>query len=126
MEKNFERDELKRAFEMIRQNSAPGLDGIKYKMLQDMPEEIQEYLLKIYNKICNTELFPNSWRKYQVIFIDKAKKEKVRSIALSSCVGKLMERMVNERLVWWAERENILANQMIKIDSEEVNHVQKS
>lgn len=35
-----------------------------------------------------------------MVFIDKQGKEKVRPIALSSCMGKLMERMVNERLVW--------------------------
>lgn len=51
---------------------------------------------------------PKDWRSYQVLFIDKPGKEKVRPIALSSCVGKLMEKMVNERLIWWAEKNNKL------------------
>ncbi|EFN72428.1 hypothetical protein EAG_08605, partial [Camponotus floridanus] len=34
---------------------------------------------------------------------------KVRSIALSSCVGKIMERLINKRMIWWAEKEEKLA-----------------
>lgn len=49
------------------------------------------------------------WRRYKVIFIDKPGKAKVRPIALSSCVSKLLERMINERLIYWAERKGILA-----------------
>lgn len=37
--------------------------------------------------------------------IGKKEKNKVRPITLSSCVGKVLERMINERLMWVAERE---------------------
>ncbi|XP_071580107.1 uncharacterized protein [Temnothorax nylanderi] len=49
---------------------------------------------------------PADWLQYQVVFIDKVGREKVRPISLSSCIGKSMERMINERLIWWAEKEN--------------------
>ncbi|XP_071650607.1 uncharacterized protein [Temnothorax longispinosus] len=78
-------------------------------MLKDLTEEMEEVLLEICNEVWTTDWFPEDWRKYQTIFIDKAGKEKVRPIALSSCVGKVMKRMVNERMVWWAERNNKLA-----------------
>ncbi|XP_077282774.1 uncharacterized protein LOC143908831 isoform X2 [Temnothorax americanus] len=71
----FIRSELDRAIRMVRRDSAPGMDGVEYQMLRLLPES------------------------------DKAGKEKVRPISLSSCVGKLMERMINERLIWWAEKE---------------------
>ncbi|XP_071634789.1 uncharacterized protein [Temnothorax longispinosus] len=70
---------------------------------------MEEVLLDICNEVWTTDWFPEDWRKYQTMFIDKAGKDKVRPIALSSCVGKVMERMVNERMVWWAERNNKLA-----------------
>ncbi|XP_024879113.1 uncharacterized protein LOC112459308 isoform X2 [Temnothorax curvispinosus] len=69
----FLRAELDRVITMARRDSAPGLDGVEYKMLR---------------------LLPDSGR------------EKVRPISLSSCVGKLMERLINERLTWWAENED--------------------
>lgn len=94
---------------MIKRNSAPGRDGIEYIMLKKLTEEMKITLLNMYNEVWFTGKIPDAWRKYQVVFIDKPRKEKVRPIALSSCIGKLMERLVNERLVWWAEHEGKLA-----------------
>lgn len=42
-----------------------------------------------------------------VIFIDKKDKDSVRPISLSSCFGKLYERIINERLNWRAEHNGI-------------------
>ncbi|KAK0160438.1 hypothetical protein PV328_007848 [Microctonus aethiopoides] len=109
MEKEFKIEELIRALKMIKKNSSPGKDGIEYTMLKELPIIMKEELLEIINEVWKTDTYPTEWRKYQVIFIDKPGKEKVRPIALSSCVGKIMERMVNERLVWWAEKFNKLA-----------------
>lgn len=50
-----------------------------------------------------TKNFPKEWKEYQVI-IDKINKDKVRPISLSSYMGKVMERLINERLVWWSEK----------------------
>ncbi|TGZ33373.1 hypothetical protein DBV15_12109 [Temnothorax longispinosus] len=108
LEDKFTREELKRALEMIRKNSAPGRDGIEYRMLKDMTEEMEDVMFEICNEVWTTDWFPEDWRQYQTMFIDKVGKKKVRPIALSSCVGKVMEKMVNERLVWWTERENKL------------------
>lgn len=46
------------------------------------------------------------WKKYRVTFIDKTGKESFRPIALSSCIGKILGRLINERLIWWAEKHN--------------------
>ena len=46
-------------------------------------------------------------KKEKVIFIDKIGKDKVRPIALS-CIYKLMERLVNERFIWWLKSNNKL------------------
>lgn len=109
LDKEFGIEELSRAEDMIRRNSAPGMDGVEYRMLKELPEEMKVILLGLYNEIWKNKQIPEDWRKYQVVFIDKPGKEKVRPIALSSCVGKILERMVNERLIWWAEKNNIIA-----------------
>ncbi|XP_029164466.1 uncharacterized protein LOC114935743, partial [Nylanderia fulva] len=109
LNRKFKYEELTRALNMIRRNSAPGRDGIEYTMLKNLTEEMKNILLNMYNEVWFTGKIPDAWRKYQVVFIDKPGKEKVRPIALSSCIGKLMERLVNERLVWWAEHEGKLA-----------------
>lgn len=108
IEEEFTKKELRKTMEMIRKNTAPGRDGIEYRILKLLPDMMQEILLDVYNRIWYGDKIPEEWREYQVIFIDKTGKEKVRPIALSSCVAKLMERLVNERLVWWAEKEQKL------------------
>ncbi|KMQ91022.1 rna-directed dna polymerase from mobile element jockey-like protein [Lasius niger] len=70
---------------------------------------MKNVMLEIFNEIWIAGVIPKEWRKYQVHFIDKVGKEKVRPIALSSCVSRVMERMINERLVWWAEKNDKLA-----------------
>lgn len=109
VEEEFSKEEFTRAIEMIRRNSAPGRDGIEYRMIKDLKEEMKEILRSIFNEIWIGGQISEDWRKYQVIFIDKIGKEKVRPIALSSCVGKVMERLINERMIWWAEKEEKLA-----------------
>lgn len=75
-----------------------------------LKEKGKELLLAIFNNIWMSGEIPEQWRRYMVIFIDKANKEKVRHISLSSCIGKIMERIVNYRLAWWMENKEIVDN----------------
>lgn len=108
---------------MIRRNSAPGRDGVEYIMLKNLTEEMKNILLNIYNEIWFTGEIPDAWKKYQVVFIDKPGKEKIRPIALSLCIGKLMERLVND----WSGGRNTKVNlREIKMASDEVGLVLKT
>lgn len=104
----FTMEELNRAINCIKKVTTPGIDGIDYTMIKRLPNEFRKALLKVINDIWTTMNIPEDWRIYQIHFIDKIDKKKVRPIALSSCLGKLMERMVNERLIWWAENGEII------------------
>ena len=59
------------------------------------------------------ESFPSTWRKATVIPISKPGMDPLNPnnyhpIALTSCLCKIMERMVNSRLVWYLEVNEIL------------------
>lgn len=101
------REELNRAIRIIRKNSSSGKDDIDYETIRNFPEQIKTIYLRILNKIWTKIDIPKAWKTYQVFFIDKANKEKVRPIALS-CLGKITERIINKRMSWWAESNNIL------------------
>ena len=93
--------------------SAVGPDDIHYQMLKHLPSEVLNTLLSILNGIWLTGNFPSSWRQSYVVPIPKLGKDtsdptNYRSIALTSCVCKVMERMVNNRLVWYLERNKII------------------
>ena len=58
--------------------------------------------------------FPDEWRKAIIIPIPKPGKNhqdpsNYRPIALTSCLCKLIEKMVNKRLLWYLETEEKLS-----------------
>ena len=94
--------------------SAPGEDNILYEMLKHLPDDAKNFLLKIINKIWETGILPKSWKIAIVIPVKKPNKDpfqatSYRPIALTSCVCKLMEKMVNTRLVWHLETKELLS-----------------
>ena len=95
-------------------DSSPGEDNILYSMLRHLPGPAKDYLLKILNKIWVTGKLPRSWKIAIVIPIRKPLKDpflstSYRPIALTSCVCKLMEKMINTRLMWHLESNNLLS-----------------
>ena len=59
--------------------------------------------------------FPSDWRKAIIIFIPKPGKDPTnptnyRPTALTSCICKTMERMINRRLLWYLESHKLLTN----------------
>jgi len=71
-------------------------------------------LLETLNNIWFAGNFPPSWRTSTVIPIPKPAKDasdpnNYRPIALTSCLCKVMERIINNRLVWFLERNKLIA-----------------
>lgn len=113
--KNFKLRDLKWAIKKSN-NSTPGPDQIHYEILRHLPEETLKVLLKIINECWNSDYFPDSWREALIIPIPKPGKDHLypinyRPIALTSCICKVVERMVNERLIWYLEKNKILNRQ---------------
>ncbi|GBN82501.1 putative RNA-directed DNA polymerase from transposon X-element, partial [Araneus ventricosus] len=93
--------------------SAPGPDNINYIMLQHLTIESQQNLLNLYNIIWNEHCFPTSWQEAIIIPIPKPGKDMTdpsnyRPIALTSCLCKLLEKMINCRLMYFLETNNLL------------------
>ena len=84
--------------------TAPGPDHIRYQILKHLPKAFPQCLLKIFNNIWATGEFPPSLREATIIPIAKPGKDykdlnNYCPIALTSCVSKIMERTINDRLV---------------------------
>ncbi|GFO15215.1 Pol-like protein [Plakobranchus ocellatus] len=95
--------------------SAAGPDGVYYQFLRHLPESCLHTLLKLFNNIWTTGDIPPSWREASVVPIPKRGKDpsdpfNYRPIALTSCLCKTLERMVNDRLVHVLESRNLLSN----------------
>ena len=108
--KPFTLGELKHALQQSK-DSSPGPDDIHYQMLKHLPEQTLELFLDLYNHIWSTGTYPKSWSEAVVVPIPKPGKDATiassyRPIAMTSCLAKTMERMVNNRLVWFLESNN--------------------
>lgn len=95
-------------------DTSTGPDNIHYQMLKHLPYSALETLLRIFNDIWTSGNFPPTWSEAIVIPINKPGKDPAdpnnyRPIALTSCVCKTLERMINNRLVWYLEKNNIIS-----------------
>ena len=93
--------------------SAPGPDDIPYAMIKHAPDNTKDFILSIINRIYREHSFPTVWELARVLPFLKPRKDSslpgsYRPIALTSCLCKLMEKMVNVRLVWYLERKGLL------------------
>ena len=73
-------------------------------------------ILNFINKTLETGILPKCWKNaYIVPILKKGKDPKdpksYRPISLTSCLGKLAERMINQRLYWWLENSKILCHE---------------
>lgn len=90
--------ELESAVFNTRTRSSPGLDQIDYSMIAALPEKYLRILLDIYNELLGEGLFPSSWHHSLVFLIPKSTSGKFRPISLTSCLLKVLERMILTRL----------------------------
>ena len=95
-------------------DTAVGGDDIHYQFLKHLPLPSLDCLLSIFNHVWKTGILPDSWKEAIVIPIplpgkDSSYTANYRPIALTSCICKTMERIVNDRLVWFLEKNKIIA-----------------
>ena len=109
----FNLDELKDVISKAH-DTATGPDEVHYQMLKHLPPKSLQALLDIFNDMWKTGTFPESLELATVIPIpkpgkDHAEPNSYRPIALTSCLCKTLERMINVRLVWYLESNNLIS-----------------
>ena len=83
--------------------SAPGPDGVTNLMIKRLSTSFRLRLLDVFNSCWSSHLFPQSWRRSIVVPIpkkgkDRSKVQNYRPISLTSCLGKLYERLVKPQI----------------------------
>ncbi|GFR62331.1 LINE-1 retrotransposable element ORF2 protein [Elysia marginata] len=97
----------------LKLRKSPGPDRLHNEMLLHLGLEGKKVLLKLINKTWGTSIIPSAWKTAIVAPILKKGKpaedvKSYRPIHLTFCLGKLAERMINNRLYWWLESNKIL------------------
>jgi ribonuclease HI len=94
-------------------SSAVGLDAISYKMLNHLPSKWKKLLHSLFQLIWGNGAIPSVWKSSVIVPIHKQGKPRFdinsyRPIALTSHVCKLFEKIVNNRLMYFCEKNEIL------------------
>jgi ribonuclease HI/exonuclease III len=115
LNEKFSSQELSNAIKHCKAKSTPGPDNISYEMIKNLPIACTEILLQFYNQIWLNDEMPASWKHALILPIPKPNKiatdpNSYRPISLSSCICKVMERLVTDRLTWHLENNKILIN----------------
>ena len=95
-------------------DTAVGPDDVHYQMFKHLPDDALLTLLNILNNIWALEKFPASWCTFTVILVPELGKDTSDPsyycpIALTSCICKVMERMINSHLVWYLEQNKLIS-----------------
>ena len=112
-DKVFSETELEAALKKLKVCKAPGADKIKNEMIINLGLEAKRILLNFINRTWTESSLPSAWRTAIINPVLKKGKtagdpKNYRPISLTSCIGKLAERMVNYRLYWWLENNHVL------------------
>ena len=116
MTTDFTIAELNDAIRRLKSGKSPGKDGICNEMIKHLGSAARSKLLELYNQSWRMGVFPSAWKEATIVPIlkknkDPKNKTSYRPISLLSCLGKTMERMVNRRLVWHLETNNLISSE---------------
>jgi len=105
-------DELTNTIKTFKQK-APGPTGITTIQIRQLPINMKQYLLDIFNHAISTGYFPDKIKHANFIFIPKPNKsphqvENYRPISLLDVHGKILDKILNTRLNRHLNRHNIL------------------
>lgn len=112
MDSEFNMSELKIALNDTAY-SAPGMDYLCYAIFRKLPDNILEKVLNLFNKIWNEGKLPSKWKRAAILQFSKPGKDSSdpgnhRPIALTSHLGKLMEKIIVACLNYFLEYINPL------------------
>lgn len=112
LNKDFSLQEYHKAIHYKKETS-PGEDKLGYKILKHLPLKTQNIILKLINTSWRKKQLPQSWKSSIVIPIQKTGKNpsdssSYRPISLTSCLCKLMETMVKNRLEFHLAKNKVL------------------
>lgn len=98
----------------ITNETSPGADRVTYSMLKHIHPSLKTIILQTFNRIYQENFFPQSWRTAIVVAIPKPGKDhsnplNYRPISLTSCLCKILEKMVNIRLMWYLESNGCIS-----------------
>ena len=110
----FSRQELLSAISSLKNNKAISFDQVSNEMLKTSKLVITKQLLFLFNSILSSTMYPTEWKQNILTPFHKSAEltdpSNFRGVAVSSCLGKLFNKMLQQRLENKCVNEGIISN----------------
>ncbi len=114
----FTENEVMSIIKHLNPKKAPGEDNINAEVIKRFNHMKPNFLSKLYNRCFELQYFPKLWKSAVVKVIpktgyeDSSNLKAYRPICLLSILGKVLEKLIINRINWWILSQNkISANQ---------------
>lgn len=118
--------EIKNCISQLKNNKAPGKDGIKSEIIKDLKDFISKPLCYIFNKAISTGTFPKLFKEAIVAPLYKSGEkhlmENYRPISLISNFGKVFEKILKIRLLNFLKKHRIMSDQQYGFQENKSTH----
>ena len=108
-EPDFTLDELKKSIKSLKNKTGP--DGIPAGLLKALPDCVLKVILKIMNKIKNSDVFPEKWAFGLTSLLFKEGNDEdpnnYRAITITDALSKILAILTKERVEKWATENKI-------------------
>ena len=112
LDKPITQDEIITSAKAMKNKKACGYDSISNEMIKCSIIAMMNVLHKIFNHVLRLEIFPKSWAEGYINPLfkkgDPALPSNYRGITISSCLGKLFTRIMNERFMKFLELKGLI------------------
>ena len=117
LDKKITVEETKKVLKSLKNCKSPGLDYIVNEMLKYGSDLLCEPLTLLFNCVMDKSYYPSSWVSGIIIPLFKSGNhldpQNYRGITLSSCLGKVFNKILNNRLGKYIEDRNIIKSNQI-------------
>ncbi|XP_077560074.1 uncharacterized protein LOC144174936 [Haemaphysalis longicornis] len=117
LDRDIEEWEVRAVLQSINCKSAAGLDGISNKTLRNLGDGAIASLRTYFNRCWRSRTLPKQWKTAKTVLIPKPGKppsiKNLRPISLTSCVGKIVEHILNDRSQRYLESERLYPDTML-------------
>ncbi|KNZ56382.1 hypothetical protein VP01_2416g3 [Puccinia sorghi] len=96
------------------------------EILKNCAETLTPFLTALFNSYLQRGYFPRAWRQATMAIIFKADKpdysepNDYQPISLLCMLGKLLEKILNERLIYWIKNRNVLPKGHMGVDMQKI------
>ena len=107
-------EEVKNGLKSLPSKTSVGEDGISYRLLQEVGPGVVGPLVSLFNKSISLGSVPTEWKMAVVtpIFKGGRKDRRIpanyRPISLTSCVARLLEKIINKKLLGYLTKHNLI------------------